>query len=128
MWGRLYLTPLLQAEEDRDQVRRYYADKAREKELLGVEHKVYNADRYVIVTEIQLRFSMDKSMMLIISRFTASSALPTSTLPPRSPNRRFHRRIESIPCHHVSPLRGLPRHCYSMGTLDEKRAGVRFVR
>lgn len=50
MWGRLYLTPLLQAEEDRDQVRRYYADKAREKELLGTEHKVYNSDRYVIVT------------------------------------------------------------------------------
>ena len=66
MWGRLYLTPLLQAEEDRDQVRRYYADKAREKELLGTEHKVYNSDRYAIVTEIQLRFSMDKSMMLML--------------------------------------------------------------
>lgn len=39
--------PLLQAEEDRDQVRRYYADKAREKELLGEETKVYNSDRYV---------------------------------------------------------------------------------
>lgn len=51
MWGRLYLTPLLQAEEDRDQVRRYYADKAREKELLGAEHKVYNSDRYVLLTE-----------------------------------------------------------------------------
>ncbi|EPS26935.1 hypothetical protein POX_g08767 [Penicillium oxalicum] len=47
MWGRLYLTPLLQAEEDRDQVRRYYADKAREKELLGTEQKVYNSDRFV---------------------------------------------------------------------------------
>ena len=46
MWSRLYLTPLLQAEEDRDQVRRYYADKAREKELLGTESKVYNSDRY----------------------------------------------------------------------------------
>jgi hypothetical protein len=39
--------PLLQAEEDRDQVRRYYADKAREKELLGEETKVYHSDRYV---------------------------------------------------------------------------------
>lgn len=47
MWSRLYLTPLLQAEEDRDQVRRYYADKSREKELLGTESKVYNSDRYV---------------------------------------------------------------------------------
>ena len=35
MWSRIYLTPLLQAEEDRDQVRRYYADQARGKELLG---------------------------------------------------------------------------------------------
>jgi hypothetical protein len=51
MWGRLYITPLLQAEEDRDQVRRYYADKAREKELLGSEQKVYNSDRYVILTQ-----------------------------------------------------------------------------
>ena len=48
MWSRLHLTPLLQAEEDRDQVRRYYADKAREKELLGTESKVYNSDRYVL--------------------------------------------------------------------------------
>lgn len=47
MWARLHLTPLLQAEEDRDQVRRYYADKAREKELLGTDSKVYNSDRYV---------------------------------------------------------------------------------
>lgn len=47
MWSRLYLAPLLQAEEDRDQVRRYYADKAREKELLGTEEKVYNSDRCV---------------------------------------------------------------------------------
>ncbi|KAJ5668134.1 uncharacterized protein N7477_006704 [Penicillium maclennaniae] len=47
MWSRLHLMPLLQAEEDRDQVRRYYADKAREKELLGEETKVYNSDRFV---------------------------------------------------------------------------------
>jgi hypothetical protein len=47
MWSRHHLTPLLQAEEDRDQVRRHYADKAREKELLGTDMKVYNSDRYV---------------------------------------------------------------------------------
>ncbi|KAJ5555162.1 hypothetical protein N7535_007604 [Penicillium sp. DV-2018c] len=47
MWSRLHLTPLLQAEEDRDQVRRYYADKAREKELLGTDAKIYNSDRFV---------------------------------------------------------------------------------
>lgn len=48
IWGRLHLVPLLQAEEDRDQARRYFADKAREKELLGAETKVYHSDRYVV--------------------------------------------------------------------------------
>jgi hypothetical protein len=47
MWARIHLIPALQAEEDRDQVRRYLADKAREKELLGSETKVYNTDRCV---------------------------------------------------------------------------------
>lgn len=47
VWGRLHILPLLQAEEDRDQVRRHFADKAREKELLGAEAKVYNSERFV---------------------------------------------------------------------------------
>ncbi|KKY23223.1 putative nadh:ubiquinone oxidoreductase 14kd subunit [Phaeomoniella chlamydospora] len=47
MWSRIHLTPLLQAEEDRDQVRRYYADKEREKALLGTETSPYNTDRFV---------------------------------------------------------------------------------
>jgi hypothetical protein len=45
MWARIHLIPLLQAEEDRDQVRRYWADQKREKELLGDNTKVYNSDR-----------------------------------------------------------------------------------
>ena len=45
MWARIHLIPLLQAEEDRDLVRRYWADKAREKELLGTETKVYHSER-----------------------------------------------------------------------------------
>lgn len=49
IWSRIHLIPLLQAEEDRDQARRYFADKAREKELLGTDTKVYNTDRYVWV-------------------------------------------------------------------------------
>lgn len=48
MWARINLIPLLQAEEDRDQVRRYLADQKREKELLGDNAKVYNSDRLVI--------------------------------------------------------------------------------
>lgn len=47
MWSRIHVTPLLQAEEDRDQVRRYYADRAREKEFLGSESRIMNSDRYV---------------------------------------------------------------------------------
>ena len=47
MWARIHLTPLLQAEEDRDQVRRYYADLEREKTLLGSQTGAYNSDRYV---------------------------------------------------------------------------------
>ncbi|KAI9758554.1 MAG: hypothetical protein M4579_003046 [Chaenotheca gracillima] len=47
MWSRIYLVPLLQAEEDRDQVRRLWADQKREKELLGSETRVYHSDRFV---------------------------------------------------------------------------------
>lgn len=46
MWSRIHLIPVLQAEEDRDLVRRHWAQQAREKELMGAETKVYNNDRY----------------------------------------------------------------------------------
>lgn len=56
MWARIHLIPALQAEEDRDQVRRYLADKAREKELLGTETRVYNSDRFVFtLLQVQRR-------------------------------------------------------------------------
>jgi hypothetical protein len=48
MWSRIHLIPLLTAEEDRDLVRRHYADQAREKELLGSQTSPYNSDRYVV--------------------------------------------------------------------------------
>ena len=41
MWARIHLIPVLQAEEDRDLVRRHWADLAREKELLGSETRAY---------------------------------------------------------------------------------------
>jgi NADH dehydrogenase (ubiquinone) 1 alpha subcomplex subunit 13 len=47
MWSRIHLIPLLTAEEDRDLVRRHYADQAREKELMGSTTSPYNSDRYV---------------------------------------------------------------------------------
>lgn len=48
MWSRIHLIPVLQAEEDRDLVRRALASQAMEKELLGAQTKVYNSDRWVI--------------------------------------------------------------------------------
>jgi hypothetical protein len=50
MWSRIHLIPMLAAEEDRDQVRRHFADKARERELLGAETKVYHSDRYCFLS------------------------------------------------------------------------------
>lgn len=47
MWSRIHLIPMLQAEEDRDLVRRHLADQAREKELLGENLKYYHADKWV---------------------------------------------------------------------------------
>lgn len=47
MWSRIYLIPLLTAEEDRDLVRRHLADQAREKKLLGENTSAYNSDKYV---------------------------------------------------------------------------------
>ncbi|KAL9602932.1 MAG: hypothetical protein Q9219_001457 [cf. Caloplaca sp. 3 TL-2023] len=45
MWSRIYLIPLLQAETDRDQVRRYWADQEREQDLLGRKTRPYHSDR-----------------------------------------------------------------------------------
>ncbi|KAH6677878.1 GRIM-19 protein [Plectosphaerella plurivora] len=47
VWSRIHLIPVLQAEEDRDQVRRWHADQTREKELLGENTRVYHSDRFV---------------------------------------------------------------------------------
>ncbi|KAF7191560.1 NADH dehydrogenase [ubiquinone] 1 alpha subcomplex subunit 13, partial [Pseudocercospora fuligena] len=46
MWSRIHLIPLLQAEEDRDVVRRVLGQKKMEKELLGKEVPVYNKDTF----------------------------------------------------------------------------------
>lgn len=53
MWSRIHLIPLLTAEEDRDLVRRHWADLAREKELLGSETKVYHGSRYAVIIFLQ---------------------------------------------------------------------------
>ena len=60
MWARIHLTPLLQAEEDRDQVRRYLADKAREKELMGAETSPYHSDRCIYISPCHLKRSIGR--------------------------------------------------------------------
>lgn len=57
MWSRIHLIPLLTAEEDRDLVRRHWADIAREKELLGSETKVYHGTRYALITSLHKYYS-----------------------------------------------------------------------
>lgn len=47
MWSRFYILPLLQAEEDRDQYRRYLADQERERQMFGKSTSPYNSDRFV---------------------------------------------------------------------------------
>lgn len=87
IWSRIHLIPLLEAEEDRDQVRRYYAEKARERDLLGRETKVYNSDRYVFADSF-LFHSMDR---------------PDSTYPGgggRSEGNVFYLYFGSLICHH----------------------------
>lgn len=49
MWSRIHLIPALTAEEDRDLVRRHFADQKREKELLGASSSPYNSDKYASV-------------------------------------------------------------------------------
>ena len=57
MWSRIHLIPLLTAEEDRDLVRRHWADIAREKELLGSETKVYHGTRYALIPSLYKHYS-----------------------------------------------------------------------
>lgn len=78
MWSRLYLTPLLQAEEDRDQVRRYYADQARAK-ALGIEDKVYNSERYVW-TDLQSTDAFSSCPDLSVANFSGYLQLHPSYL------------------------------------------------
>jgi hypothetical protein len=80
MWARIHLIPALQAEEDRDQVRRYLADRAREKELLGTETRVYNNDRYVAERDERVSLPATDSV-------TGSCDLPSPLLLSTRPSR-----------------------------------------
>lgn len=69
MWSRIHLIPVLQAEEDRDLVRRHWAEQAREKELMGAETKVYNNDRCVMELAGMLRSRGSRGEANIGNRF-----------------------------------------------------------
>jgi NADH dehydrogenase (ubiquinone) 1 alpha subcomplex subunit 13 len=45
MWARIHLTPVLLAEDDRDAVRKFWADQDREQELLGQKTSPYFGKR-----------------------------------------------------------------------------------
>ena len=85
MWSRIHITPLLQAEEDRDQVRRHYADKAREKEFLGSETSIMNSDRYVKLCSdrsMPSGSSPEKSWNLMLTELTCRFVRPTFSYAP----------------------------------------------
>jgi hypothetical protein len=90
MWSRIHLIPVLQAEEDRDLVRRHWAQEAREKELLGAETKVYNNDRCVLALccrngTVQGRCTYGRLTM------ETGSCVPRTRLPPARPRNRARR-------------------------------------
>lgn len=111
MWARIYLIPLLQAEEDRDQVRRHWADKAREKELLGGESKVYNSDRWVFLRTCTRRSTFQDTILLF------------------HPDGRFHlgRRANRCCADSCDPLSLLPLHYQSRAYYHGHKEQRRFL-
>jgi hypothetical protein len=90
MWSRIHLIPVLQAEEDRDLVRRHWAQEAREKELLGAETKVYNNDRCVLVLHRSGVVGKQRCMCRQLTTAT-DSCVPRTRLPPARPRNRAQR-------------------------------------
>ena len=104
MWSRIHLIPVLQAEDDRDLVRRHWAQEAREKELLGAETKVYNNDRCVFASDGAAK---ETCVYRQLTTETDSCAPRTQSLPARPRNRvrsvcgrvrDRRRKSEEMPC------------------------------
>jgi hypothetical protein len=87
MWSRIHLIPVLQAEEDRDLVRRHWAQEAREKELLGAETKVYNNDRCVHPKRDRDGAVEESYGWRKLTKESGSCVLRTRSLPARPRNR-----------------------------------------
>lgn len=94
MWSRIHLIPVLQAEEDRDLVRRHLADKAREKGLLGAETKVYNNDRYAAHANIEI---VRASLTYVV--VSSDPHTQSRQEPPRNRRTLYHRIRSSIHVH-----------------------------
>jgi hypothetical protein len=96
MWSRIHLIPVLQAEEDRDLVRRHWAQAAREKEFLGAETKVYNNDRCVLTLYRGDGTVNESYTHRKLTAETGSCVLRTRLLParPRNRARRVRRQGE----------------------------------
>jgi hypothetical protein len=107
MWARIYLIPALQAEEDRDQVRRYLADQAREKELLGTQTKVYNSDRQASILD-QYRICLTAALQVCpanVRRHTGKGVeVDAEEVGRRNAGPSVHRR---------APRRGGTKHYYN---------------
>ena len=87
MWSRIHLIPVLQAEEDRDLVRRHWAQEASEKELLGAETKVYNNDRCVLALCCRNGTVQERCTYGRLTTETGS-CVPRTRLPPARPRNR----------------------------------------
>jgi hypothetical protein len=96
MWSRIHLIPVLQAEEDRDLVRRHWAQEAREKELLGAETKVYNNDRCVPLRCRRNGARKERHMYKQLTTETGLCVLRTPLLPARPRNRAQHGRARGL--------------------------------
>jgi len=81
------LIPLLTAEEDRDLVRRHWADQAREKELMGSATGAYNSDRYVDYSILESESCYGMSGLccsVVLTFFSCRFVRPTYAVTPSS--------------------------------------------
>ncbi len=97
MWSRIYLIPALTAEEDRDLARRYYADQAREKQLLGGNTSPYNSDKYETIIQTT-KDAHGTSTNEIPDTFVQLSPLPQQHASRREACRGRERVVELYIC------------------------------
>jgi hypothetical protein len=114
MWSRIHLIPLLQAEEDRDAVRRHYAQQKMEEELLGKATPVYYGDRYVAWLSLSI-MDMDIETDLIGLQLREANIRRNARKRDEVAACRRSLRNESyrVPCtyHTTTEFEGVDNHC-----------------